>query len=60
MLRWIGRVLRRDENKWARRVMDMDVEGCRLWGRQRKTWIEVVEDMRLRGLVREDANNREK
>ena len=38
-----------------------NVEGSKPRGKPRKTWIdEVKEDMRLRGSMREDANDEEK
>jgi hypothetical protein len=59
-LRWMGHVLINDENKWMRRVMDINAEGSRPRGKPRKTWINVGEEgMSLKGLTREDANDRE-
>ena len=60
-LRWLGHVLRKDESDWVRRVMEMNVEGSRGWGRLRKTWLKVVEEeMWARGLRSGDAENRAK
>jgi len=60
-LRWMGHVLRKDESEWVRSVMEISVEGSRARERLRKTWLNVVEeDMRVRGLKREDAKDREK
>ena len=54
-----GFAVRRDENDWVERVIDINVERRRSLGRTRKTWINVVrEDMRLRWLVREDNGTR--
>ena len=58
-LRWLGHVLRKDDSDWVRQSMDMVVEGRRGRGRPRLTWEKVVEsDMKLRGLTREDAEDR--
>ena len=58
-LRWLGHVLRKDASDWVRQSMDMVVEGRRGRGRPRLTWEKVVEsDMKLRGLTREDAEDR--
>jgi hypothetical protein len=60
-LRWMGHVLRKDENDWVRAVMELNVEGSRARGRPKRTWLNVVEeDMRVRGLTRGDAYDREK
>ncbi len=60
-LRWFGHVLRKYESDWVRRVMEMNVEGRKGWGRPRKTWLKIVEEeMWARGLTRGDAENREK
>ena len=60
-LRWMGHVLRKDENDWMRKVMEINVEGSRGRGRPRRTWLSVVEeDMHTRGLTREDAMDRER
>ena len=59
-LRWFGHVMRRDEEVEIRKVLEMKIEGKGKKGRPMKRWIEVVEDdMRRRGVVREDAKNRE-
>ena len=42
-LTWYGRVLRKDENDWAKKCMDYEVEGVRPRGRPKKTWSEVIE-----------------
>ena len=60
-LRWMGHVLRKDEQDWVRRVMEMEVEGRKGRGRPKKTWQKVVEeDMRSRGLKKDDAADRVK
>ena len=50
----MGHVLRKDKDDWVRRSMEM-VIGV---GRPRMTWVKTVEsDMRVKGLVREDAED---
>ena len=58
-LRWMGYVLRKDKDHWVRRSMEMVIEGKRGVGRM--TWVKAVEsDMRVKGLMREDAEDRTK
>jgi hypothetical protein len=58
-LRWLGHVLRKDEDDWVRKTMDLDVQGTRRIGRPRTSWDDVVKrDMLLSGLRREDAVDR--
>ena len=58
-LRWLGHVLRKDDEDWVKKCMDMEVDGRRGRGRPRKRWIEVVTcDMKERGLLREDIFDR--
>ena len=60
-LRWLGHVLRKDDDDWVKKIMSFEVEGKRGWGRLRMTWSQVVEkDMRECGLKREDAKDRER
>src|SRR5271163_82579 len=63
-LRWLGHVLRKDPNDWVRKCVDFEVEGKRSRGRPVKTWQrsgDVVEkDMKVRGLKRDDAVDRER
>ena len=57
-LRWLGHVLRKDEDDWVRRSMSLEVDGNR--GRPKLTWQNVVtRDMKACGLTQEDAHNRE-
>ena len=60
-LRWMGHVLRKDKDDWVRRSMEMVIEGKRGVGRPRMTWVKAVEsDMRVKGLMREDVEDRTK
>ena len=60
-MRWLGHVLRKDDDDWVKRSMSLEVDGKRGRGRPRLTWIKMVErDMRERGLVKEDAFDRKK
>ena len=60
-LRWLGHVLRKDDDDWVKKIMSFEVEGKRGWGRLRMTWSQVVErDMRECRLKREDAKDRER
>ena len=54
-LRWYGRVLRKDDDDWAKKCT-YEVEGPRPRGRQKRTWREVVrEDCQARIMNKEDA-----
>ena len=58
-LRWFGHVERRDELCWIKRIDTLQVDGDGVKGRPRKRWREVLkEDMRKKGLCREDAWDR--
>ena len=60
-LRWMGHVLRKDKDDWVRRSMKMVIKGKRGAGRPRMTWVKAVEsDMRVKGLMREDAEDQTK
>ena len=60
-LRWLGHVLRKDENDWVKKCIDMDVHGRRGRGRPKKTWRQVVEkDMRDAGMKTSDAVDRDR
>ena len=60
-LRWLGHVLRKDDDDWVKKIMSFEVEGKRGRGRPRMTWSQVVErDMRECGLKREDVKDRER
>ena len=56
---WFGHVERRDELCWIKRIETLHVDGDGVKGRPRKSWREVLkEDMRKKGLCREDAWDR--
>ena len=58
-LRWFGHIERRDELCWIKRIETLQVDGDGVRGRPRKRWREVLkEDMRKKGLCREDAWDR--
>ena len=56
----VDEVMRRSRLRWMG-SMEMVIEGKRGVGRSRMTWVKVVEsDMRVKGLMREDAEDRTK
>ena len=58
-LRWFGHVVRRDEEVEIKKVFELKI-GRRKRGRPVKRWIDVVEeDMKKRGVVQQDAGDRE-
>ena len=58
-VRWHGYVLRKDKNKFLRRILDFEVNGTRKMGRPKKTWLRpVAEPSRNVGLNANDDNNR--
>ena len=58
-LRWFGHVERREELCWIKRIETLQVDGDGVKGRPRERWREVLkEDMRKKGLCREDAWDR--
>ena len=59
-LRWFGHIVRRDEEMEMKKVFELKIEGQRNRGRPVKRWIDVVEeDMKKRGVVQQDAGDRE-
>ena len=59
-LRWFGHIARRDEEVEIKKVFELEIEGQRQRGRPEKQWIDVVEeDMRKRGVVQQNAGDRE-
>ena len=59
-LRWFGHIARRDEEVEIKEVFESKIEGWRKRGRPVKRWIDVVEeDMKKRGVVQQDAGDRE-
>ena len=58
-LRWFGHIERREDNSWLKKVQILAVDGHSGRGRPRKTWEHVImEDLRVKGLRREVAQNR--
>ena len=58
-LRWFGHIERREDNSWLKKVQILAVDGHSRGGRPRKTWEHVImEDLRVKGLRREVAQNR--
>ena len=59
-LQWFGHVVSRDEEVEIKKVFELKIEGRRKRGRPVKRWIDVVEeDMKKRGVVQQDAGDRE-
>ena len=55
-LRWYRYVLRKDDDDWAKKCMEYEVEDSRPRGRPKRTWKEVVrDDCQARKLNEEDA-----
>ena len=60
-LRWYGHVMRKGDEDWVKKCMEYRVEGRRLVGRPRKTWLESVEaDMTELEIDKEDVHDRKK
>ena len=60
-LRWYGHVIRKGDEDWVKKCMEYRVEGRRLVGRPRKTWLESVEvDMAELEIDKEDVHDRSK
>jgi hypothetical protein len=60
-LRWLGHVLRKNDDDWVKKVMSFEVEGSRGRGRPKIEWMNVVKmDMAQCGLKLEDAGDRVK
>ena len=58
--RWFGHIVRRDEEVEIKKVFELKIEVRRKRGRPVKRWIDVVEkDMKKRGVVQQNAGNRE-
>ena len=59
-MRWFGHIVRRDEEVEIKKVFELKIEGQRKRGRQVERWIDMVEeDMKKRGVVQQDAGDRE-
>ena len=58
-LTWFGHVERKDPKDWVAACRELEVVGAKGKGRPKKTWNDcVIEDMKLAGLRREDAQDR--
>ena len=59
MLRWFGHVERKEADDWVSKCRHLEVGGGVRKGGSRKTWMKCVkDDMRKRGLKKEDAQDR--
>jgi len=59
MLRWFGRVERKDDNDWVKYCMTWEVERIRQRGRPKKTWWDCVNhDVESLGLSQKVAQFR--
>ena len=43
-LRWLGHVVRKDDQQWVKKCMDFKVDCSAGRGRPRKSWLEHVND----------------
>ena len=60
-LTWFGHVNRMRDDCWVKRCMALEIEGKRGRGRPMKRWSDLVkEDMKVKGLVVADAQDRQK
>ena len=60
-LRWYGHVMRSDETSGIKRIMNAEVCGKRSRGRQRKRWMDQIQqDLKTLKLKREDTGDRSK
>ena len=60
-LRWYGHVMRKSDEDWVKKCMELRTEGRRPVGRPRRTWLESVEtDMAELEIDREDVHDRNK
>ena len=58
-LRWFGHVEHKPEEDWVKRILTFELEGKKLRGRPRKTWMEVIKnDLRSLHANRVDTQNR--
>lgn len=55
-MRWLGHVVRRDEESFERQIMDMEVEGMRKRERPKMRWKDSVvgEGREKKGKLEED------
>ena len=55
-LRWYGHVMMKSDEHWVKKCMEIRVEGRRLVGRLRRTWLEIVDmDMAEHEINKEDG-----
>ena len=60
-LRWDGHVMRKRDEDWVKKCMEFRVEGRRLVGRPRRTWLESVEaDMAELEIDKKDVHDKYK
>ena len=59
ILRWFAHIVSDEEVK-IKKVLELKIEGQRMRGRPVKQWIDMVEeDMKKKGVVQQDAGDRE-
>ena len=59
-MKWFGHIARREKEVEIKKVFELKMKGQRKRGRPVKRWIDMVEEnMRKRGVVQQDARNRE-
>ncbi|MGI4646448.1 hypothetical protein ACR2XX_27390 [Klebsiella pneumoniae] len=60
-LQWYGHVKRMDNNRCAKKWMEMELEGVRRRGRPKKTYeSQIGDDLRKVGLIPEEVRNDQK
>ena len=60
-MRWMGHVLRREEDEPVKKAWDLHVDGIRTKGRPKVSWKDMVKkECRRVGLKEEDAQDRKK
>ena len=56
-LRWYGHLLRKEDNAWVKKRMELEEEGSKPGGRPRRTWKEMMQkDCQAHKLNREDCS----
>ena len=56
--RWFRHIVSRDEEVEIKKVLKLKIQGQRKRGRPVKRWIDMVEDMKKREVVQQDAGER--